>query len=89
MDSLIKNYMIDDFNQMMENCNSFYRLQLSKGIPGTIEIVLKQDAYVDEDMRNQVYPNDKFYETLTHYFKQCGIENLTFNNTARIFWGKE
>lgn len=50
-----------------------------------IELVPLNDKFIHSSIIN---PTDEFYSYLENFFKQEGIEELSYNNTGSIIWAK-
>jgi len=82
--NLITNEMIQEFNEILIKEGSILRLDRSKGVMGSVNIVFQNDQYIKYNIAGGL--TDKFYEKLNNFFRQKGVWELNYNNTATVFW---
>jgi len=82
--NLITDEMIQEFNGILIKESSILRLQKSKYTNGSYDIVLREDSYIQYNIAGGL--TDKFYDKLNSFFRQKGVWELNYNNTATCFW---
>jgi len=82
--NLITDEMIQEFNEILIKEGSILRLEKGKGTIGSVDIVLQDDQYIKHNSIGGL--TNKFYDKLNYFFRQKGVWELNYNNTATCFW---
>jgi len=82
--SLITDEMIQEFNEILIKEGSILRLEKGKGTMGGVDIILQNDQYINHNSIGGL--SSKFYDKLNSFFRQKGVWELNYNNTATCFW---
>jgi hypothetical protein len=80
MKMVITEEMVNGFNDILQKENSIIRLKL---IDNAVKIGLISDYLIDNYTLNVSHI---FYHRLETYFKNLGINKLSYNNTGSWFW---
>jgi hypothetical protein len=83
MKTNITQEMLNEFNDAMKVNGSIIRLKFSKSMSHVVDIVPNSMCFIDSFIIN---PDKQFYKMMEEYFKEKGIEKLSYNNTGGCFW---